>query len=268
MKSLLSEYLPSEEMCEGETTHVHHCKQGRSNDRLYITRKHNGYVYYCHHCGFSGFEYRAGMAPHPAKEGADGSPGDAGDSRHDLACPDPRLWPAQATEWTRGGGVTDAELEHYGYRYSSDHNCVSIPCYLGGTLTGYQERMLGGGSAKYLTRRKGTSVLAFDSGPVTDSYLCVLVEDALSAVRVGRQYRTVALCGTSLKTEVLALLAEDHDDFLVWLDMDNPEVRAKGYSIQKRLSLFGDCGIVGYTGKDPKEYSDEEIHRIVKENRI
>jgi hypothetical protein len=38
--------LPSEPMLLDETIHVHHCKQGRNNDRFYITRKQDGYVYY------------------------------------------------------------------------------------------------------------------------------------------------------------------------------------------------------------------------------
>jgi hypothetical protein len=55
--------LPSEPMLLDETIHVHHCKQGRNNDRFYITRKQDGYVYYCHHCGASGFSPASGMAP-------------------------------------------------------------------------------------------------------------------------------------------------------------------------------------------------------------
>lgn len=40
---------------EPGTVHKHHCKQGRNNDRMYITRKEDDTILaYCHHCGGSG----------------------------------------------------------------------------------------------------------------------------------------------------------------------------------------------------------------------
>jgi len=41
---------------EPGTVHVHHCKEGSNNDRLYVTRKEDGTILaYCHHCGASGY---------------------------------------------------------------------------------------------------------------------------------------------------------------------------------------------------------------------
>jgi DNA primase len=106
--------------------------------------------------------------------------------------------------------------------------------------------------------------LALGCGDPIRASCCVLVEDALSAITVGRQYYAVALMGTHLTDHVLQHITEYHDKFVVWLDMDNPEVISNAKKIRKRLTLFGQCGMIEYTGKDPKDCSDEEIRDLIE----
>jgi hypothetical protein len=132
---------------------------------------------------------------------------------------------------------------------------------------GAQHRQIGGTGPKYITYKEGSKSLALGCGDPIHASCCVLVEDALSAITVGRQYYAVALMGTHLTDHVLQHITEYHDKFVVWLDMDNPEVISNARKIQKRLTLFGQCGMIEYTGKDPKDYSDHDVHRIVEENK-
>ena len=48
----------------GKQINIHHCKQGKGNDKLYIKRLNHGSVLFCHHCGKSGFIFSDGV---PAK---------------------------------------------------------------------------------------------------------------------------------------------------------------------------------------------------------
>lgn len=48
----------------GKQINIHHCRQGKGNDRLYIKRLNHGSILFCHHCGKSGFIFGGGV---PAK---------------------------------------------------------------------------------------------------------------------------------------------------------------------------------------------------------
>ena len=53
-----SEFVPYAPKDRGGQTHIHHCKQGHNNDRLYIRRNEDeSIVAYCHHCGKSGYSF-------------------------------------------------------------------------------------------------------------------------------------------------------------------------------------------------------------------
>ena len=120
------------------------------------------------------------------------------------------------------------------------------------------------GKPKYLTQRAGASPVVFDSGVRDDTETCVLVEDALSAVKVGRQRRAIALMGTTTPEAVLSRLVKEHDRFLVWLDMDNPQVRENAKKLWRSLSLHSPTKVVPYQGKDPKLMTDEEITQVLE----
>lgn len=262
--SRLTEYLPVEGVDPGETVNVHHCKQGRGNDRLYITRKDDGYLYYCHHCGFAGFQRADYVARSKAVPARKETVGDA--DYHDVhrAADDLGSWAGWAREWVGASGITDAELIRHGFRYLPVADRVMYPAYLGGTHLGYQARCRAGAGPKYLTYSKGLGQLVLGVGPAPSSKPCVLVEDALSAIRVGRQFPSVALFGTNLTEVRLAWLIENYDRFVVWLDDDNAEVRRNTRRLHRRLSLFGPCVTITGVGKDPKHCTDVEIGEIVR----
>ena len=153
---------------EPGTVHIHHCKTGNNNDRLYITRKDDdSIVAYCHHCGASGGFNVLGNRVIKASERnkTDAGPGDAaGDELHvsdagtdgqgtgeaDAATTagtgsvqpgfvptgnpeiDVKDWPMVAQEWWFEYGLTITQSHEAGAMYYPDDEVLAYT-HLGGT---------------------------------------------------------------------------------------------------------------------------------------
>jgi DNA primase len=74
---------------------------------------------------------------------------------------------------------------------------------------------------------------------------------------------SVALLGVAIKPEAIAkLLTCGYKRAIIFLDGDNPQVKMAARAIAKRL-FFLDVSIIE-TGRDPKEYSLEELKEMLK----
>lgn len=133
-------------------------------------------------------------------------------------------------------------------------------------LIAYQARDLTGKSdQKYLTFKNPeyTGRPRF-FWPEYSNDQTIVVEDILSAFRVGRVAGpTVSLLGTSLDDGLKLYLALNKR-VIIWLDGDDPGLEA-AQRLHAKLSLHTQVKII-YTAKDPKEYSDEEIKQILGVN--
>jgi 5S rRNA maturation endonuclease (ribonuclease M5) len=88
----------------------------------------------------------------------------------------------------------------------------------------------------------------------------VLVEDALSMMKVGEVVKCYALMGTSLKNSSIAELMK-YDEVLVWLDPDGPgQTAAK--KVWKQLNGLVKTRIV-HSNRDPKYLSKRKIREVV-----
>ena len=111
---------------------------------------------------------------------------------------------------------------------------------------------------KYMTAKGakfstlGLSIIAEGYGPV------VIVEDVLSAIKVGRVTSTVCLLGSTPKKD--ANLPVTCNTAIIWLDCD---AVTKAHTISRKLTLQGIKTWVIFTDKDPKCYNTDEIHRIL-----
>lgn len=90
--------------------------------------------------------------------------------------------------------------------------------------------------------------------------ICVLVEDAVSAIRVAEACgcHGVALLGTTLPKTALKRL--DNMNVVVWLDAD---AYVKGLKMWTQLNKLGYMCRHLYTEGDPKTYSDEKIRQFI-----
>lgn len=260
------EYLPYAPDTVG-TIHVHHCKDGQQNDRLYITRRDNGdVVAYCHHCGKSGYHREAFSRVKRSKKCYS-------EVQNIARCNDKLLlprdstseiadWPAKASIWIHGAGIKQDTAKKYGIVYSEYWDRVIIPVHKDGDLVGYQARNLLRSSSepKYVTITNDREHMFWIGDKVTDN-VCVICEDVLSAIRCNKFVSSVALLGTKLSDYGLNYLSQ-FSEFIVWLDNDNPEVKKSQMSIKRRLSIFGKTRIIK-VNKEPKHMSDEEIKKCL-----
>jgi DNA primase len=168
---------------------------------------------------------------------------------------DPTTWPEDAYTWLLKASVGRRSLKQLGAYHHKPTNRVVLPVFDDSRLVYWQARSIDGREPKYLGAAidKRHIVAQFGKGPAN-----VLVEDILSAFRVGEVGRGVALLGTSLTDKVLAKLIAERKPVIVWLDPDRPG-RDAARSICNTLSLVGLKHRQIVTRRDPKLLSRSDI---------
>lgn len=234
-------------------------------ERLYVRRTSTGWLYYCHNCG------AAGCRPYNPRELLSTVLCDAGErpidelleeTKHDLSF---SHFSRAALDWLYGNDITDNEINLYGFRYTLEFGGrVAIPVHNKQSIViGYQLRRLEGEGPKYITKiqkdENGTPAFR-----ILKTRQCVVVEDALSAIKVSRQgVSAIAIMGSPKRLPTpLALEIEDRfDTTAFWLDPDKSdrgvlmaEQMVRMYR-GKYLYILGD--------RDPKKFSDAELKHII-----
>jgi DNA primase len=116
---------------------------------------------------------------------------------------------------------------------------------------------------KYVT--VGGKKTLFKSYRCTQTGWIVIVEDMLSAMRVGQVQACMALRGTSVNDEKLYSIIQNDDwHFCIWLDGDKPGQNAAKL-LKTKLEWMG-CDVLNLvTDKDPKCYSKKRIFEFLQE---
>ena len=271
----IRKYLPDKEMEVGEQIHVHHCTDGKDNDRLYIKRIEDGYLYYCHHCGESGRfnKGKSGYSKVKSRErNATSNNAESSDGRSSIKRA-PRLpsdgnrtvkdWPSRAKVWVYKGGITDLELSQYGFVYSDYSDRVWFPVYNNNVIRAVVGRRLkGDDTSKYLIYKDKEFNNLWYSNPEKSDVVCI-VEDVLSAIRCSRFVAGAALLGTNFTDSAIDFLASKHKKFIIFMDDDNSKVKMKQVKLKNTLQLLGDVKLITKVGKDPKDLTDKELKKIL-----
>lgn len=176
-------------------------------------------------------------------------------------------FPVQARADYNKYNITQADIITYGIVYSAYFDRVIIPVYIEGELEGWQGRYYGSDTTqpKYITRYK-TSGDLFQilkaRGKLFEG--CVVVEDMLSAIRCAKWADTVALLGNHMSDKCFDLATNVFDNYLIFLDNDNRQVKLKQVELYDRLTSVGmHVNIFTSDGKDPKEYQDPSLLGIL-----
>lgn len=273
----------------GEQVHVNHdnCSAGiDTRKRLYIKRCEDGRILsYCHNCGESGYflpSIQEGRGTRKSNRGTNGNVYETTRSRKSLPrdCQVYAQWPALAKQWVSHYDITPQEVANHGICYSPRLRRVILPVFIytnnhdssvshttaqstGPTLGLYQARKIypNDTGAKYLTYRNDSCVFVTNNNNRVD--VCVICEDILSAIKLGRVAgRSIALLGTNLQEKHILTVVEGYKRFLIFLDNDNIQVKKAQIKLFRMLSAFGDVKVTHHD-KDPKECSDKELERIV-----
>lgn len=261
----------------GEQTNINHddCSAGTdTRKRLYVKRLSHCTVAYCHNCGEHGWHNSAKrrivsveelLSTIEQEEKAAGEVVLPSDLERNLA-----FWPAEAQAWLAKYEITPDEITNHSISYSPSWDRVILPVYRGGELVYWQGRALNGREPKYLAAKGGTkplfSVLCHNA---TDS--CFVVEDYLSAIKMGRHADAVALLGTSADINDLTDALSGYKNIGIVLDPDIAGLR-KAHELTTRLTLTvpGEVRIFhpGETFlKQPKELDDSTLEYLANQLR-
>lgn len=181
--------------------------------------------------------------------------------------------PSSSRLWLLQAGIDEAARTAYGIGYSNRMERTIIPISRDGVLIGSIARRAEGGSGpKYISNLPPYSIFrSLDDRrtyPQRDDLAvdCIITEDILSAIRVGRFVRTVALLGTGTGDAYLGrvLASVDDERIGIWTDPDNAG-RGAAAQLVHGLTLAGKSCRVIKSKRDPKYYSDNEIRRYLND---
>ncbi len=261
----------------GEQRRYNHEECGDQRQRLYVKRTNTGFLFFCHNCGsaFSGFnkfsdrsnpptrtikkyeEIKQGLKENiQTKESIYNSVSLPYDFTNEI--------PYKGVIWLDKYMITEQLALEYNLGYSKTLDRLILPVYnYNKEIIFWQGRNLGivdKQHPKYKNCRVPGKTICMDTGVFNDEYshveTVVIVEDILSAIRIGKHRRTLALLGSYISDDILATL-EDFTYIKIWLDADKYKTAVK-YANRMRQVLNKLVTTI-YSVKDPKEYTDATI---------
>lgn len=259
----------------GESTYTPH-EGCTDSPKMWVLHSKDGYLAYCNKCGEKGFTGKgirkiSDITREPEE-------GEHERYEYNLELPDdcefdPTKWPLEAKIWVYKADIRDPLIIQWGMAYSPSHRRVILPVYNEfRKLVLWQGRGLHPDQTKYHTLRgvaKNKIIMQSWTCPNTYGVLgpgtwdrVVVVEDYLSAIKVGQVFPTVSLLGTTMSDFQLLELAK-FKEVVWWLDDDRGGVTATSKAM-KATSLLTSCRRVR-SDKDPKLLPLAEIKRIIEE---
>lgn len=174
-----------------------------------------------------------------------------------------RQLPDIATQWLVKYGISKGERIKNHIGWSDKYESLIFPVFdVDNSLLLVQRRYFGTDLfPKYHTRGKPESLIHVLGGSWPST--CVLVEDLISAIKVGRQFYASPLWGSNLSIEKIKRLSSQYAKLILWLDRDKAKDSIKFK--WKALPFFDKVSII-VTNHDPKEYNDDAIFAAVTPN--
>ena len=167
---------------------------------------------------------------------------------------------SDAEAWLKKYGLNDREIQDHKVMWSPRKELLIFPIFIDGVMQMWQGRYFGQNPdyPKYNTQGfpKGGGVYYI----VGEGERLVLVEDMVSAIKVGRHMAAMPLFTNNLNMKQAVHLSRYYDNVVIWLD---PNMREHSLKLARRLDqIIPKVGIV-YSDHDPKAHSDKEIQEYV-----
>ena len=173
--------------------------------------------------------------------------------------------PQEAQSFIARYGITKNDAKIHTLLWSQYYKRLIFPYFGDDGLLGWQGRYLGEerGKAKWYSQGNLRELVHLVGNHRADTV--VLVEDVISAIKISHcgMICAVPLFGSHVDVKKVLTLKQICGTIKVWcwLDLDK-QVASAQYS--KKLRDFGFDSRTIITDLDPKCYSDEEIHEILK----
>lgn len=174
--------------------------------------------------------------------------------------------PPKPLLWLRKYGLSDSELLHYGILWNAATTSLVFPVRREGEIVFTNERYFGDNPShpRYLSYGSKRNALFLINNQFTPKSITV-VEDYISAIKVGRFASSLPLMGCKVSDGSLKWLSERCKQLRVWLDRDKATesileaAKASQYIPDSRSII---------TELDPKEYSNNFIINTLKEYKV
>lgn len=249
----------------GEGRRYPHDCSNKGDNSLIITRTRKGWIWYCHRCNEWGIRDLSGKTP--AEKAAfikslDVKPVEQVGTvmlPHDFT----KDLSPEGFVYLYSRGITNGDIKRWRIGYSARYDRVIFPVYWGQALVCYTGRTM-----RPITRTNPKFMKVVKAGTKNPYFVVnnlvskdvVIVEDIVSAIRVGKIADTFALLSTHVPDTLILRLDEMYERICIWLD---PDKRGKSIELFRRYVSFGMNVNVILSQKDPKYYSDEEIRGYV-----
>lgn len=212
---------------------------------------------YCYGCGWIDYGHNSTAWMHKklykTKTSSDPYEFDLDNVTHNIP-PEPR-------KWLNSYGLSLDEIKTHRIYYDLQKSYLVFPVYDGERLVHITGRYFGSNPKhpKYITKGWKSGYFKIVK-PKEPSDVYVLVEDHISAIKVGRHYNAVPLLGCFVPHELVLSLMRFSPRLRIWLDPDKIREGIRQAAVSRQL--VKDCGTI-IADKDPKDYNDDEIKRIV-----
>jgi hypothetical protein len=165
--------------------------------------------------------------------------------------------PAVPLAWLRKYGITNAEIHKHAISWHEEKQSLIFPVFDGDRLVNYTGRYFGEKKdhPKYITIGNKTGPYKLFS-PQEPTNVYILVEDFVSAIKVGRQFNCIPILGAHVPLALILSLIRHEPVLRIWLDPDK-RIEASQF-VQRALQYIPNCGSI-ISDKDPKEYENGEI---------
>jgi hypothetical protein len=170
-------------------------------------------------------------------------------------------FPEKVLTWLKKYGISDIEIQHYGLMYNEATFSLVFPCRDDKGIFLTSERYFGPdpNHPKYVTIGRKTKPFVFVNKNVIESL--IMVEDYVSAIKVGRFATCAPLFGATIPANTLKWAVERFKKVRIWLDMDKATQSLREAS--KASQFCQDVRSI-ITTLDPKEYTNTELVKILK----
>jgi hypothetical protein len=244
------------------------CRGGSTGEeKLSITRTSAGLLYNCYRasCKFKGFvsSLPGSLLPEPNNK--------KHKKPHPFTRPLIPLPEDMVLYLMQKYNLTEKDIANNGLAYDVDYDRLYLPIYnslgyeIGGCAKklGFKQHGNSQGSKNIIYYNDPDIQLLHFATKASELNTIIVVEDQLSAIRVSKYGRGVALLGTNWNDTTTVTLQKETRNIILALDADTWDKAVPlPIAIARKYSLFFDTFKLVKVNKDPKDSTEEELQAL------